>query len=138
MEKWLSIDFGERRIGFAIALKETGLAFPRPFLDTKVDDKVIPHILAFCKDERITNILVGMPYRTDGKPGKDIVVKKFIQELAESTILPISTWNEAFSSVTAKEKTSHYSTKKKQKQKGNIDSAAAAVVLQEFLDFNLK
>jgi RNase H-fold protein (predicted Holliday junction resolvase) len=40
--------------------------------------------------------------------------------------------------VTAKEKTSHYSTKKKQKQKGNIDSAAAAVVLQEFLDFNLK
>jgi RNase H-fold protein (predicted Holliday junction resolvase) len=31
MEKWLSIDFGERRIGFAIALKETGLAFPRPF-----------------------------------------------------------------------------------------------------------
>jgi RNase H-fold protein (predicted Holliday junction resolvase) len=60
MEKWLSIDFGERRIGFAIALKETGLAFPRPFLDTKVVDKVIPHILAFCKDERITNILVGV------------------------------------------------------------------------------
>jgi putative Holliday junction resolvase len=107
-------------------------------LDTKVNDKVIPHILSLCKEERITNILVGMPYRTDGKPGKDIVVKKFIQELIAATTLPISTWNEAFSSVTAKEKTSHYSTKKKQKQKGNIDSAAAAVVLQEFLDFNLK
>ena len=134
--KILAIDFGERRIGIAMGHSESKMAFPRDFIDTQRQNswKEIQYII---EEERPKLIVVGYPERTDGKIGEKIkAVDTFISELESRYKLPIHRQNEAFSSVDAKAKTKHYSTKKKKNEKGRIDSAAAAVFLQEYFDHN--
>jgi putative Holliday junction resolvase len=133
--KWLAIDFGERRLGLAIGSEETSMAFPRPWIDTREQPDVIQALRVMIQDERPQSILLGLPLRTDGKPSeKATKVLEFAQELQQHFKLPIVYRDEAFTSVEAKQRTSHLSTKRKQKDKGLIDSAAACLLLQEHLD----
>lgn len=132
--KILAIDFGERRIGIAMGHSETKMAFPRDFIDTQRQNQW-KELQMIIEDERPKLIVVGYPERTDGKSGEKVkVVDQFIQELESRFKMSIHRQNEAFSSVEAKSKTQHYTTKKKKQEKGRIDSAAAAVFLQEYLD----
>lgn len=133
--KWLAIDFGERRLGIAVGSTETGMAFPRPWIDTLVEKDIFAALRQFVKDEKPVALLLGMPHRTDGKPSeKALAVQKFAKELEAQIPLPISFRDEAFTSVVAKEKTKHLKTKTKKQEKGRIDSAAACLLLQEHLD----
>ncbi|MGL1934614.1 MAG: Holliday junction resolvase RuvX [Fibrobacterales bacterium] len=139
-ERYLGIDFGERRIGLAVGYKEMAIAFPRDTLDTQRVSNIFEAIDAFICEERLEAIVIGYPERTDGKfTDKTVKVDAFIEKLKESLSkpYPIYKQNEAYSTVIAQEKTKHYSKKKKQNQKGKIDSAAAAVILQEFLNTSL-
>jgi putative Holliday junction resolvase len=132
--KLLAIDFGERRIGIAVGHAETKMAFPRPWIDTQTQN-TFAEIQKIIKEERIQSIVVGYPLRTDGKESeKAKSVDEFIFELQTHVTLPIHRQDESFSSVVAKEKTAHYSTKKKKTEKGRIDSAAAAIFLQDYLE----
>lgn len=130
----MGIDFGERRIGIAMGHSETKIAFPRNFIDTQRQNqwKTLQQII---DEERPKQIVVGYPERTDGQTGDKVkVVDAFIHELELRFKIPVVRQNEAFSSVEAKSKTQHYSTKKKKTEKGRIDSAAAAIFLQEYLE----
>lgn len=113
---------------------ETKIAFPRNFIDTQRQNqwKTLQQII---DEERPKQIVVGYPERTDGQTGDKVkVVDAFIHELELRFKIPVVRQNEAFSSVEAKSKTQHYSTKKKKTEKGRIDSAAAAIFLQEYLE----
>ncbi|MGL1900814.1 MAG: Holliday junction resolvase RuvX [Fibrobacterales bacterium] len=139
-ERYLGIDFGERRIGLAVGYKEMTIAFPRDTLDTQRVSNIFEAIDAFITEERLEAIVIGYPERTDGKfTDKTVKVDAFIEKLKESLSksYPIYKQNEAYSTVIAQEKTKHYSKKKKKNQKGKIDSAAAAVILQEFFNTSL-
>lgn len=132
--KWMAIDFGERRLGIAVGSTETGMAFPRPWIDTLVEKDLMDALNRLIREEKPLALLLGMPLRTDGKPSeKAEAVLKFAQSL-EVLKLPIHFRDEAFTSVVAKEKTKHLKTKTKKQEKGRIDSAAACLLLQEHLD----
>ncbi len=133
--KWLSIDFGERRLGLAVGSEETGMAFPRPWIDTKVTPDWMAALGKLIQDERPKSLLIGLPLRTDGKPSeKAQKVALFAEDVKKHFGLPVTFRDEAFTSVEAKQRTSHLSTKRKIKDKGLIDSAAACLLLQEHLD----
>jgi putative Holliday junction resolvase len=59
-------------------------------------------------------------------------VRRYAIELQTALNLPIDFWDERYSSVDAQERLS--STSRKARAKGDIDSAAAAIILQEYLD----
>lgn len=130
----MAIDFGERRLGIAVGSTETGMAFPRPWIDTQIQKDIHAGLGQLIREEKPQALLLGMPLRTDGKPSeKAEAVQKFAEEL-QVFQLPIHFRDEAFTSVVAKERTKHLKTKTKKQEKGRIDSAAACLLLQEHLD----
>lgn len=132
---YLGIDYGERRVGLAVASSEFGIAFARKAIDQK-SENLMEKLSALLKTERIDALVVGMPNRPDGgRDGKNVVVEKFVKELSRAfPQVEIFTQDEAYSSVQAQEKTAYLSKKRKMKEKGIIDSEAAAIILQRFLD----
>ena len=138
IQRILAIDYGLRRIGVAIGFVEMSMTFPKDHIDQKQEHDIFKAILKKLNEFDSQAIVVGYPQRTDGKPSEMANnVKKFVEELKAHTSLPIFLQDEAFSSQAAEAKTSHFSKKKKQKQKGKVDSGAAAIFLQEFLETRL-
>lgn len=135
--KYLGIDFGERRVGLAVGDSELRFAFPKETIDTQQQDLWL-RLENLIIVEKIDNFVVGMPFHPDGREnGKNKVVEVFIEELKERfPNIPIFTQDESYSSVQALQQTSYMSRKKK-KDKGIVDRAAAAIILQNWLDGNV-
>jgi putative Holliday junction resolvase len=123
--KYLGIDYGSKRVGTAVSDADGMIAFPRITIDN--DDKLLPGIMKLVTDEKIEHIIVG-DTRTFSGASNDITedAEKFIQTLTRETGKPVSRAFEVFSSIEAAryapEGTPHN------------DSAAAAIILQRFLD----
>lgn len=132
-ERYLAIDYGDRRVGIAVADSEVPIAFPRETIDRQITPlwERIAQILA---QDKITHIIVGWPQHPDGRTdGKTVDVQKFIDELLTKVSLPVHKQDEAYSSATALQATAHIKRKDK-RDKGRVDRAAAAVILQNWLD----
>ncbi len=132
---YLGIDYGEHRVGIAFADSELRWAFPRETIDQKTQN-LMNRLGEIVKQEKIGVFVVGMPMHPDGrKSGKNVVVEQFIMELRQRfPWIPIETQDESYTSVVALQQTSYLSKKKKQKDKGIVDRAAAALILQAWLD----
>lgn len=132
---FLGIDYGEHRVGIAFADSEFRMAFSRETIDQKKTN-LWERLEQLVKENKVDELVVGMPYRPDGRTdGKNVVVELFVKDLAmHFPGMPIHTQDEAYSSVQAQENTAHFSKKKKQKNKGVIDQLAAAIILQRWLD----
>lgn len=132
-KRYLAIDYGDRRVGIAIADSEVPIAFPRETIDRQ-STPLLERLATLIQSERITDIVVGWPVHPDGRPdGKHVDVQIFIDELASLHALPIHKQDESYSSQTVLQATSHFK-KKEKRDKGRVDRAAAAVILQRFLD----
>ena len=81
-------------------------------------------------------IVVGMPYAPDGGTGKKgEEVELFIRRLHDAVTVPVTTWDESFTTVEAGATLRKGGMKKKQRrQKGVLDEMAARLLLQEYLD----
>lgn len=130
---YMGIDYGRRRVGIAIGDSETRIAFPRETIDVE-RTPVMDRLAALIKENRITALVLGLPRKFGPGPSRETEVLAFREELQQRFDLPISLHDESFSSARALERTSHLSTKRKKTDKGLVDRAAAAIVLQEFLD----
>lgn len=131
--RFLGIDYGDRRVGIAVADGDVPIAFPRETIDRQVTP-LWDRIDTLLRTDKITEIIVGWPVHPDGRiDGKHVDVQKFIDELATRTTLPIHKQDEAYSSATALQATSHLK-KKEKRDKGRVDRAAAAIILQTWLD----
>lgn len=133
---YLCIDYGERRVGLAIGDSELRFSFPRETIDRQEQD-LWARLEEIITKEKMDALIVGMPFHPDGrKEGKNVVVEAFVEELkSHFPHLPIFTQDESYSSVEALKKTSYMSRKKK-RDKGIVDRAAAAIILQNWLDGN--
>ncbi len=136
---YLGIDYGEHRVGIAFADSELRWAFPRETIDRTRSD-LMERLRELVQKENIGTFVVGMPYRPDGRmDGKNVVVEQFIQELQQ--VFPemaIVTQDESYTSVQALARTSYLKKKKKKSDKGIVDREAAGIILQNWLDENLK
>ncbi|HNO10643.1 MAG TPA: Holliday junction resolvase RuvX, partial [bacterium] len=66
---------------------------------------------------------------------KTRTVNQFISILKEKTALPIIPWEERFSTVSAQRLLIEAEEKKKRRTKEKIDTLAALVILQHYLDY---
>ena len=122
-KKVLGVDFGERRIGLAIA--ESGLAEPFSIVEVGDQDSAVGKIAEVCQQEEIQKIILGLPRGSKR-------VKKFGQRLAEETGLKVVFWDETLTSEEALSKM--IQAGKSQKKRRNLDDISAAIILQEYLD----
>jgi len=133
MGRWLSLDVGEKRMGAAICDETRTLA--RPLLTIKRASKKedFARLDAICREQQIEKIIVGLPKTLRNEEGPQARrVRRYAAELQAALNLPIDFWDERFSSVDAEERLA--ASSRKARTKGDIDSAAAAIILQEYLN----
>jgi putative Holliday junction resolvase len=138
----LGIDYGARRVGLAVSDASGTLARPLTALDrailstdARVVDAVLTTIAGLSRDEEpVEVIVVGLPRRLDGSPNDQTPkVEAFVQRLAARSGLRVVAQDERLSS---REAESRLALREKdwRKRKQKLDAAAAAVILQDYLD----
>lgn len=134
LSRILAIDYGTKRIG--LALTDPLLTFAYPF-ETIINNKSVWEQLKIIIEEKnISKIILGYPTREDGKDSKLIPeINKFKEKLTKNFKIEVILWDEMYTSKIAESRIIKTVKKKKnRKDKGLIDSNAAAIMLQEYLD----
>lgn len=125
---------GDKRIGVAVSDPTQTLATPRSAIPR---NRAQSQILKLSRDENASLIIVGMPYLASGCLGTQAdKTQQFIANLTKTTGLNIETVDERLSTIEARKRL-HESPGRKnriKKDKGLLDSASAAVLLQTYLD----
>lgn len=136
----VGLDIGERRIGVAVSDATGTLARPlrvlRPAgLDVDAVDVVVQEIARLAGEEDgIGAIVVGLPRRLDGTPTEMTPrVEQFARALGAKTSLPVALQDERLSSREAESRLA-VRNKDWRSRKAKLDAAAAAIILQDYLD----
>jgi putative Holliday junction resolvase len=86
------------------------------------------------EEDGVRAIVVGLPRRLDGSPnGMTPRVEKFARQLHDKTSLPVTLQDERLSSREAESRLA-LRDKDWRSRKARLDAAAAAVILQDYLD----
>jgi len=138
----LGVDVGARRVGLAISDVSGTLARPLETITVTSDadavDRVARRIHELAdEDGGLATIVVGMPTHLDGTPSPQTSrVAAFIERLKGRTSLIIATEGERLSSREAESRLAA-DERDWRKRKKKLDAAAAAVILQDYLDRHL-
>jgi putative holliday junction resolvase len=129
----LALDLGSKRIG--IALSSGTLATPYEVLarsgDRRRDHRSIAEHVAETEAEVV---VVGLPLSLDGSVGHAAErVLAECDQLAEALDVPIETWDERLSTVTAERSLAEQQLRGPARRRV-VDKVAAAVILQSWLD----
>ena len=130
----VAVDYGTRRVGLAKA--DPLRLFAQP-LGTYPPDEAVAVLRALHRDEGIETLVVGWPLTPEGDEGPATErVRPFFNRLRNAfPEAEVVTWDERASSVRAKEAIRAAGAgRKARRDKGRVDRAAAAIVLQEYLD----
>jgi putative Holliday junction resolvase len=137
----LGIDVGRRRIGFAISDASAVLARPLTTIEVRGSDLLAPVLSEIARlaseDDGLAGIAVGLPRRLDGSANDETPrVEAFIQALRVKTGLPVAAVDERLTSREAESRLALHETDWR-KRKAKLDAAAAAIILQDYLDSTL-
>ncbi len=135
MITYLSIDYGTKRIGLAVGDDQTCVAAPLKMLEAtgNVTDDA-RGVLRVAQEYDVQAFVVGLPLNMDDSEGPQAkATRAFGDVLAVSADYPVHFFDERLSSVEARELMQPAELSRK-KRKKRVDSIAAQVILQGFLD----
>lgn len=129
-----AIDLGKVRVGLALSDELGLLAHPRQWLDGKSPGRLLRDLCALAESEEIERFLVGLPRNLDGREGANARrARRFAERLGELSGRPVELVDEWLTTVEARQKLRDQGMRDKE-ARSRIDSAAAAVLLQAWLD----
>ncbi len=132
--KFLGVDHGTVRIGLAVSDEMGMIATPLAVVRIKSIADGIDHIISRVETHQVGMIVVGMPFRLDGSPGQAAdAVRKFADQLAGRTEIPVDLWDERMTTVQAERSMIDADMTRKSRKK-RIDAVAAQMMLQSYLD----
>lgn len=137
MGRILAVDYGERRIGLAMSDPTATIAQPLPTLLRRAGKRPpVSKILDIITANEIEAVVVGLPLALSGEDTdwtRD--VRAFAQTLQTRAGVTVDMFDERMTSVQAERSVRELGLKKSQReQKERIDSAAAIILLQLYLD----
>jgi putative Holliday junction resolvase len=130
----LALDYGRRRVGAAVC-DEMGIAVrPIPALPNEGRSGIVPLIRKLVEQHEIRRLVVGLPVNMDGTTGDSAdQARKFMQVLQSELKLPLTEVDERLTTVEAEALWREMSPRQ-QKRYRSVDSLAAALILQRFLE----
>jgi putative Holliday junction resolvase len=140
--RFLGLDYGAKRWGLSYG-DELGLALPLPPAIAPTAAARFAHVAREIAARKITDLVVGYPYNMDGTAGfKAREVDAFIAELERRFHLPVHRTDERLTTHEAHAKSRAKAAKNRRsaaaqradRATGEVDSRAAAIILQDFLD----
>ena len=134
MTKVAAIDYGRVRVGIAVSDDLGLLAHPRPHFDGRNPKRLLTQLSEFVREERIERLVVGLPRLLDGAEGIAARrVRRFAQALRAQVPCPVELIDERWSTREAQARL-HASGLDSRQSRTRVDSAAAAILLQAWLD----
>ena len=138
----LGIDVGERRIGLALSDPSGTLASPLCVLT--ISGQLEKRVEAIAweidrlarEEEGLAEVVVGLPTALDGRwHAQARQVTALVEALRHRTPVPVTVQDER---LTSREAESRLAVREKdwRRRKTRLDAAAAAVILQDYLDQN--
>lgn len=131
----LGLDVGDRRTGVALSDPLGILASPLMVLEHTDDESVIAAVLEIVVRNQVEMIIVGFPQSMDGTIGSQAEkVRIFAEKLKEKSPVPVELRDERLTTVEAKRMMEEAGKKSNKNKKIEYDAAAAAVILQSYLN----
>lgn len=126
----MALDYGDVRVGVALADENIKIAIPYGTIDNS--DRLLAEILKLVLDNNIVKIVVGYPRNQSGEPtAQTAKVEHFFEKLQAVFDGETVFKDESLTSVLAEERLKSY---KKPYAKGDIDAHAATIILEDYLE----
>lgn len=124
----LGIDYGARRIGLAISDETRSLASPLCVIPG--GPKAFETIARIVREQGVTEVVVGLPRTLAGGLGPEARrAMEFAERLGRQLPVPVRQWDERLTTLEASRRLAEL-----KRRKVPVDAAAAAVMLQSYLE----
>lgn len=134
MARIMAIDYGSKRVGLAVT---DPLQIIARGLETVHSKDVLDYLKSYCAQEEVELFIVGEPLNLDGSPTDATpMVKGFVRKLKKMfPDIPVRMEDERYTSKLAVQEMVKGGYKKKdRRKKENIDTMAATLLLQNYLE----
>lgn len=132
--KIVALDIGTVRIGVATSDIMEIIASAYEVYRRKQPDADVKYIANLVSSLNAGLVVIGLPLKMDGSEGQSVqMAKSFGEELSKLINVPVCYQDERLSTVSA-ERILIESGMRREKRKDKIDSLAATIILQTFLD----
>jgi putative Holliday junction resolvase len=132
----LGVDYGEARIGLALSDPTGTIASPIEAIKAAGPEDPA-NVARIAAEREASTIVVGLPISLDGEHGPAArKVNAFCNRLRKVTGLPVVAWDERMTTVEAQSllrAAGHSPTKARGTERGKIDSASAAIILNAYM-----
>lgn len=126
----LGVDVGNRRVGVASASLIARLPSPLVTIDRK-DNDAVTEIVRLVGSEGAEVVVVGLPRDMNGRETEQTLIsKEFASQLSDKLEIPVVMQDEAGTSIEAE---SRLKLRGVNFSKGDVDSEAAAIILDDYL-----
>ena len=134
----IGLDVGSKTIGVAVSDEMSIIAQGVTTLKRKVIQQDIKNLLKVIEDHGAEKVVVGLPKNMNGSLGPSArMVIALIEELKKFIDLPVVTWDERLSTVAA-QRVLLEADMSRQKRKRVVDKVAAILILQGYLDSQMR
>ena len=132
--KLLGVDFGDKRTGLSVSNEGRTMAFGIGQISVGGMQKTAAEVARVAIERAAVGIIVGLPVNMDGSEGARAArCRKFARLLEERLSVPVATFDERMTTMTAARYLNETNTRGK-KRKTVIDTLSAQIILQNCLD----
>lgn len=133
--KIMAIDYGDARTGVALSDLLCTIVGSTCVIPSRNREKAIGDLVTIARENRVGQIVVGLPRNMDGTEGpRAQLCREFAQLLGKATGLPVEMWDERRTTVEAHNILSQHNYHG-QKRKNTVDAVAASLILEGYLAF---
>jgi len=130
----LALDLGERRVGVALSDPDGIMAHPLVQLEPRGRRDLVASVVRLVEEHGAGRVVAGIPLLPDGTRGEQARrAEGVVAALREALKVPVLEWDERFSTQEAEHTLREAGVKPRQRRE-RLDKAAAAVILQAYLD----
>ena len=128
----LGIDYGEKRIG--VALANTLSRLPSPLTAVSNDNNALQRLTELAREHQIDTIVVGVPRGLKGSETPQTgLIREFIDLLKEKIEVPVYSQDEDLTSIKAE---AELKSRGVSYNKESVDGLAATYILEDYLREN--
>lgn len=137
--KTLAVDPGSKRIGLAICDELALTTRSLPVINFNSNSNLVKELLNILTEENCRRIVIGLPLNIDGSFGESAKRSKNLAKLLtkeakkQNAEIEIILWDERLTTFEAEQRMREMGFSKKS-IKGQIDSLAAQVLLEDYLE----
>ena len=131
VENFLAVDYGASRIGLALGDSQVKIGVPLEALTN--NEAAIEQIVKLANLENVRQIVVGYPRNQAGEATQQTAVVTEFADKLKVKFADVVFQDESLTSVLAEDRLKSYG---KKYTKGDIDSMAAVIILEDFLEEN--